>query len=473
MGLQKHAEQIYPRLPIWAQNALISVQGTIFRKQRYGAGFKTELAQLIAQASRPRAELEQLQLDKLRAFLIHAQDTCPHYTAAFKQAGFDPHSLNSLSDLQHCPILEKDTLRRETDRIASTKYDPKSLNKSFTSGTTGTPISVAFTPADTRTRFATLQRMFAQFDIPLLPKSVRFSGRTLFPNAQQTKVFWRMNWPMRQMLMSSYNLKSENLLTYVDRLITYEPELIDGYPSAIYILARFINAHGLAGKITPRLIMTTAETLEPFQREEIAAAFGDCPILNQYASSEGAPFITQDINGDLVINTDSGVFEFVRAGTDIPAQAGETAEMLVTSFTTHAYPLIRYRIGDSVTLPDPARHAKSWDMPVVQSITGRQEDILHTTERGYVGRLDPVFKKTPSTIVECQIEQTAPMAITLRVVPDTRAGFKDTDLDGVRSELLARLGAVEITTEHHQSLPRGTNGKLRAVIGMKDNSPHS
>jgi phenylacetate-CoA ligase len=216
--------------------------------------------------------------------------------------------------------------------------------------------------------------------------------------------------------------------------------------------------------------MTTAETLEDYQREEIATAFGGSAVINQYASSEGAPFITQDINGELVVNTDTGLFEFVRPGTEEPAGPGELAEMLLTSFTTHAYPLIRYRIGDTVELPRTPRHSRIWDMPVVERILGRREDILYTPERGFVGRLDPVFKKSPSTLIESQIIQTGPTAFTLRVVPDWEAGYHLSQLDGIKEELKHRLGNVEISVEETDALQRGVNGKLRAVVGLSSAS---
>ncbi|RYH00257.1 MAG: phenylacetate--CoA ligase family protein [Alphaproteobacteria bacterium] len=311
---------------------------------------------------------------------------------------------------------------------------------------------------------AYLYRMFALFGIAPMTRSVRFSGRTLFPGASRSRIFWRMNHAMNQMLMSSYDLHPDNMPDYVERLARFRPELIDGYPSSIFVLARFINAKGEAGRIRPKAIMTTAETLEDHQRDEISRAFGGCPVINQYASSEGAPFITQDTNGEMVINTDTGIFEFVRPGTDVPAAAGELAEMLLTSFTTHAYPLIRYRIGDTVLVPFAPRNSRIWDMPVVEKVYGRQEDILFTRERGYIASLNKVFSAAPKTIRESQIEQVSEDEIILRVCPVSLETFDVRDLDNPRKELLNRVGNVVIRVEIVDHIPRGANGKLRAVI---------
>jgi len=76
----------------------------------------------------------------------------------------------------------------------------------------------------------------------------------------------------------------------------------------------------------------------------------------------------------------------------------------------------------------------------------------------------PGYVLTP--IIESQIVQTAPMAITLRVVPDLNADYSPEQLSGVMDELRLRLGQVSITVEEADSLPRGASGKLRAVIGL-------
>ncbi|MEE9433193.1 MAG: hypothetical protein V3V15_03025 [Sphingorhabdus sp.] len=417
------------------------------------------MEQAEAAAELSADSLEKLQLEKLQKFIAYAYTNSPYYARKYDLAGVSPADLSCLGDLKKFPILEKEELRQFTSEIqCRNAVGQKDLQWISTSGTTGSPITIAFTPADMQQRFAYLYRMLRQFEIEPFDTSVRFSGRAIYDGAEKNNIFWRMNWPQNQMLMSSYHLKNENLDHYVRRLIEFQPKMMDGYPSSIFILARHINNTGQHGAIKPKLIMTTAETLEDFQRAEIISAFPDVKIANQYASSEGAPFITEDIYGDLIINTDTGVIE---AGGDA---CDESGEMIVTSFTTHAFPLIRYRIGDRIAMK-PGQLGRSMAMPVAKGILGRQEDLIISPDRGPVGRLDPVFKKMPSTVVESQIEQTAPSHVVLRAVPDYQSGYAEEQLDSVVAELQKRLGAMTIKIETVDALPRGKNGKLRAVIG--------
>lgn len=460
-------ESLYSVSPVIFQNIMVSGQGLIFKRQRFNDNFENELKATIERSSWSQERLNDWQFNMLIDFLNYAKSSSPYWSEKLSSIKIDI-DIKDINDLRKIPIMEKESLRSLSDKVLSLSVDPASLIKTSTSGTTGSPMQVGLTCTDMQKRMAFLYRMLNLFNIEPMARSVRFSGRTIFPRANKNKIFWRYNKSMNQLLMSSYDLHPDNLKLYIEKLINYRPVFIDGYPSSIYILARFINANGYSGQIRPKAIMTTAETLEDFQKLEIQEAFGHCPVINQYASSEGAPFITQDPDGELVVNTDSGVFEFVKPGTDEPAKPGELAEMLVTSFTTHAYPLIRYRIGDSVLLPKTPRVSCFWGMPVVEKIIGRQDDIIFTEDRGYVGRLDPVFKKSPSTIIESQIEQVSINKFILRVVPDHRSGYDSSQLDGIVNEMKLRLGNVEVEVEECISIPRGASGKLRAVIGFKN-----
>jgi phenylacetate-CoA ligase len=165
---------------------------------------------------------------------------------------------------------------------------------------------------------------------------------------------------------------------------------------------------------------------------------------------------------EIAIFPQTGIIEIVKPGTDLRAKPGELGEMLVTCFNTHAYPLIRYRIGDTASLGSYTRRRPGFQC--LTQLTGRQEDYIESPERGPVGRLDPVFKKSPPSIIECQIVQVAPDILELHYVPD-KAAFKMEHLTVVADEIYLRCGKMELRyIAHEHMLPRSSNGKLRAVI---------
>ena len=216
--------------------------------------------------------------------------------------------------------------------------------------------------------------------------SVRLSGRIIVePNATKPP-FWVYNAAQKQLFMSTYHMTDDNLTQYINKLNQYKPIFLDGYPSALYILAGFIVRNNIKLSFKPKAISTTAETLFDYQREVIEKAFS-CKVYNQYASSEGAPWIVECNKGNYHLWTDTGCFEFINK-KPIDEKIS-IAELVVTSFQAMKTPLIRYRIGDFVTIYENKTECSCGSQfPIIKSIIGRQDDILYTLEKGYVGRLD-------------------------------------------------------------------------------------
>jgi len=86
------------------------------------------------------------------------------------------------------------------------------------------------------------------------------------------------------MMFSSYHLTQQNLPYYIDEMAKFNPELIDSYPSSIYIVAKFLVENGGAGLIKPKGIVTSAATLFEEQRELIEEAF-KCKVYDQYGAA--------------------------------------------------------------------------------------------------------------------------------------------------------------------------------------------
>ena len=458
-------KSVYNRLPYALQNAAISAEGLRLRQIRRGNSFTQYLAEANERWAWEKSQVQNYQLNRLKKFLIHAQQTSPYYTEVFNEHRFNPSAIREISDLELAPILEKDLLRNRTNFIRSKNVKDRDIATwVHTSGSTGSPIHVGYTKNDIRERMAALYRLYHQYGISTGERSVRFSGQTIFPNVAETRPPWRFNAGDNQLFMSSYHLSEYWLPRYVAKIESYNPQIIDGYPSAISLVASYIIENGKEGRIRPKIVCTTSETLTDVQRSLITRAFGGCPVVNQYASAEGAPFITENKFGEHVLNIDTGVFEFVRPGTNQKAEQGELAELVVTGFHTTAFPLIRYRIGDTV-ITDDFRKAQDCSMPIIQKIVGREDDIVQTPDRGNVV-LHQIFKHTCSTIAESQIEQVSPREFVLRIVPGSKT-FESHHVQPILREAYERLGDVKIVTEFVGLLPRGPNGKVRTVIAFR------
>lgn len=142
-----------------------------------------------------------------------------------------------------------------------------------------------------------------------------------------------------------------------------------------------------------------------------------CKLVDQYASSEGAPFILECTKGNLHIHPLTGIFEVV----DEDMQPAEDGELLVTSFTTHGTPLVRYRVGDRIKLASPNKQCDCGSFfPLVDKIEGRSTDYVLSPTHGKVN-LGNISNSTKDVIgiIQFQVIQQELNHVKVLVVATT------------------------------------------------------
>jgi phenylacetate-CoA ligase len=455
---------VYARSPRWVQNLMVSVQGFIHNRRRWDLLLGRELLRALLESQWWDEErFREFQNAALRAHLRLAADQVPYYRNLFRSEGIDPADIRTTEDLTRLPLLEKDVVRKQPAAFLRGGRPLPSWNRLFTSGTTGSPLAL-YSSRESFTRvwsFVFRLRTWAGLSDPVFPRRAQFTGRDIIPPGCTVPdgVYWRRNVPANTLLFSSTHISGATVPHYAWALRTFRPEVVEGYPSAIVAVAR------LARRLTlelprPRAIIVSAESLFDEDRREIEAAFG-CPVFNQYASSDTAAFISQCEAGSMHINPEFGICEVLN-DQGKPANPGEPGEVVATSFCNQEQVFIRYRIKDEVIAgpAEPCRCGRR--MPRVTAVTGRIDDTLFVSERGFVGRLDPCFKGVEG-IVEAQIVQETLDHITVSLVPN--AGYDNRVQAVLVANLRKKLGdAVTISVQRVSHIPRGPNGKFRSVV---------
>ncbi|MDC1075255.1 hypothetical protein OAQ19_00595 [bacterium] len=456
-------ERFFLELPYAFKNVIVSIYGfreIIKRKRRF---FFKKKKTLIRNLYSPRTEVDKYRQAQLKKLVQEAFSYSEYYKKVMTESGITIKKLETediYKTIASIPFLEKGTLKNNVAEVSL----PDTVRRPYaivnTSGTTGSPMKIPFDSEGRQSTYAEWARYHHWLHLPKWFKSIRFSGRIFVAEAQSEPPFWVHNYLERQLFMSSYHLKEENLSFYVDKIKSYRPHFIDGYPSAIYVIAEYILRNDIKINFSPNAISVTAETLFDYQRSAIETAFG-CKVFNQYASSEGAPWIVQCSKGSYHVWDDTGLFEFINVQES--AHGETTAEMVVSSFRNLKTPLLRYRIGDTVVLPKkPYECTCGSSYPVILGILGRSDDVLYTEERGQVGRLDPVYKGV-NGIIHSQIIQHNMSEVEVLLKVD--ADFTEASKAKLMSNLKDRLGGkLAITLSLVDSIPDSVNGKIKAVV---------
>ncbi|WP_139195580.1 phenylacetate--CoA ligase family protein [Aquimarina amphilecti] len=454
-------EKIYNSLPYPFKFVLLNIKAFQNSKQRYTKEFDTFLKEYVDLWNADTSRINTYQRNKLVLLLSEAFQYSDWYSEKMNKLGITIKDIeeNPYNVLQKMPILTKSERKTNPQLIVNKNRDTDGVG--YTSGTSGAPTINYLDKESINRSFALWRRFHKAIGLETKRvKQVRFSGRLIVKPDSKKPPFWVYNYFENQLLMSTYHLTDDNLGNYVKKLNRFKPILLDGYPSAIYIISRFINKNNLTLNFTPKAIAVTAETLYDYQRLEIEKAF-NCHVYNQYASSEGSPFITECTQGNLHLNIDSGVFEFVNNKGE-KAKAGEVAQLVVTSFTNLKTPLIRYNIEDTVLLSEEGKTCScGCVMPMIEKLTGREDDILWTKEKGYVGRMDTAYKGLEG-IVKSQIIQESPGEIIVNLIADQN--FDDQMKEKLVYNMQDRLGqSINYQINIVEDIPLGPNGKFDAV----------
>jgi len=201
----------------------------------------------------------------------------------------------------------------------------------------------------------------------------------------------------------------------VEALNRYQPAFLVGYATVLVELARAQREGRL--DVTPALVSPTAEPVSPAEKRALRRTFG-CEVREIYGATECFPIAVECGRGNLHVNTDWVVLEPVDEAYR-PVEPGEPSEtVLVTNLANRVQPLVRYDLGDSVTVYDEPCPCGS-AFPVVE-VQGRQGDVLRFRTDG--GREVPVFPLALSSVVEAipgvrraQVVRTAPSTLQVRL----------------------------------------------------------
>lgn len=456
----KITDKIYRQSPYFFKVIFLNLVGYLNKRKRYGHEYSEYLKEYKFLWTSELHTIENFRAEQLKILLLESLNYSDWYRSIKEKNGISDTMVKKdpFEILNKMPILSKSDRKENTLSIENKSR--KTTSSGYSSGTSGSPTLNFMDEESTERSFALWKRFHWSIGIKENDRHIRLSGRILIDPKKRKPPFWIYNRAENQLLMSVYHMTDSNLKHYVSKIENFKPVYLDGYPSALNILAQYITDNNIKINHKVKAIAVTAETLYDHQRRTIEKAF-NCHVYNQYASSEGSPFITECQEGNLHINIDSGIFEIMNEhGEEV--KPGEIGKLVVTSFRNFKTPLIRYDIGDKVLKSNsniPCRCGCK--MPMVESILGREDDVLWTFEKGYVGRMGTAYKGLKG-VVKSQIIQQDPKSITVNMIVGTDFN-RDTENE-FKKNLKDRLGdKIQIQVNFVDEIPLGPNGKFVAV----------
>lgn len=446
--MKSYIEKKYHLAPVWIQNLIISFYGLILYTKRYGKTYHSHYKTFINKDYSNYDLEKQNQEKKFIEFVKKTNMNSLFYKNFYKN--IDISEFTSLDDIQKLPIVDKELLRKNINDVYTIKESEGVT--SFTGGTTGKSLKVIFTKEDAQIRMAYLDAFKYKLGVknPLKVTKGTFSGRSII-KGNPKKIFWRQNYFYKQRIYSTFHITEANLPYYISDLNKHKPEVLNGFVSALTEVAAYIKRNGV-NIYSPNMIFTTSETLLDEHRLLLEEVFR-CRVYNQYASAEGAPFVTECIKGQLHYNIDTGVIEIDSDGN-----------MVVTSFTTNGTPLIRYNIGDVVKFKDGTCTCGN-SHPLIERIDGRKVDFLYKNEKEKISlsHLADVIKGNPNSIIKMQFIQNTYEEIIVKMEVDKKV-FTEQHKNLVLEQMRYRFGdEVKIKINIVDLIERESSGKYQII----------
>ena len=386
-----------------------------------------------------RAEIEGLQLQRLRATLRRAYENVDHYRRSFDAAGVTPDDLRALSDLSRFPFTVKADLRDNYPFGMFAVPEAEVARIHASSGTTGKPTVVGYTRGD-------LDRW-----ADLVARSMRAAG-----TRPGDKVHIAYGYGLFTGGLGAHYGAERLGCTVIpvsggmtERQVTliedFRPTTIMVTPSYMLNILEQYRRMGLDPRASPLKVgIFGAEPWTPAMRAEIEDAF-DMHAVDIYGLSEVmGPGVAQecvDTKDGLHIWEDHFLPEVVHPETGEPLPDGEVGELVFTTLTKEALPIIRYRTRDLTRLmPGTARTHRR-----MEKVTGRSDDMI-------ILRGVNVFP----TQIEEQVLTVAGLAphFQIELVREGR-------MDAMRLHVEPLDGGVD-----RDALARALTGRVKDVVGV-------
>lgn len=330
--------------------------------------------EMLAVDSCSREELLALQSRRKEELLRDVVEHVPFYRDWAAKAGGGPGGLPAWDEL---PVVTKQDYRENPARFQSDRFPTKEMHRGRTSGSSGEPFELRQHRSSTDRSYCALWRALARHGLRpgdrrayVWGRSFRFAAGRLAILKIEARLRVR-NWLNNTLVLNAYDLSPRHIEVGIERLQAFAPVYLHGYVSALYTIARAMLDRGASrGSWAPRLVVTESEALYDFQRRAMEQAFG-CRVVEHYGSVEFGNIAQQDPSGRLRINDDLYVVE-----------TGPSGEALVTNLFSHAYPFIRYRQGDVLTLAEET--APGLPYTVLSRVEGRIVDRIALPGGGFV-----------------------------------------------------------------------------------------
>ncbi|MDF1578060.1 MAG: phenylacetate--CoA ligase [Desulfobulbales bacterium] len=420
-----------------------------------------------------RADLEQLQLERLQATLYRVATHVPFYRKKFRELGIDPENFSSLDDLAQLPFTTKQDLRDNYpyDLFAVPLREVVRIHAS--SGTTGQATVVGYTENDIKNWSKLIARILTAAGVTKDDVVQIAFGYGLFTGG------FGLHYGAERIGASVIPISSGNTKRQIQIMQDFRTTALVCTPSYALLLADVIEEQGInLASMSLKYGLFGGEPWSEAMRSEIQNKLSIIATDNYGLSEVMGPGVAgecQERKG-LHLNEDHFLVEVINPDTLEPVAPGEIGELVVTTLTKEAFPVIRYRTRDLTRLiAEPCPCGRT--LTRMERVLGRTDDMLIIKGVNvYPSQIEEILFEVEGTKPHYQIvverEGRLDKATVLVEVVESlffdRIAKQNELIDLIKKRLATELGiGVEVKLVEEKSLER-SEGKAKRIIDKRE-----
>lgn len=412
--------------------------------------------------SLPFAERRRRSWERLIRTVRFAGATVPYYRDLFAGIGFDPDRLtNDPAYLAKLPLLTKDIIREQGDRLLREDHAEHRKHVCKTGGSTGPSANILYDQRGADWSSAVTRQARAAIGAGPLRSQLHLAAGFGDPIPFRDRVREQVKCLANNRFNLTFATFSPAELDRIwQGILKIRPYLVHGHPSTLHQLAVHLQTSGIRAdaKRAFEVFESSGEVLSAAQRELISRVFG-CRIVNRYGLAEAGVVAYQfDRERDVMRVFDPVVWPEiadVEFGSELASDPGEqTGELVVTTLTNHLMPLLRYRTGDLASLRETS------DGFELQRVVGRVHDVIDLAGSPVPTHYVQDVLDRIGGVREFQVERNDNRPI-FRIVPETAAS-----LEKIERELRRHWQAsIDVEFVEMDALKRqGWRSKFRHLV---------
>jgi phenylacetate-CoA ligase len=319
-----------------------------------------------------RADLAELQLMRLQSTVAWVEERVPHYADELAARGLRSRDIKRLDDVRRLPFTDKGVLR-ETYPFGLFAVDMDHVVRIHSSsGTTGKPIVVGYTRGDLHTWTELTARVAAAAGVTEKDRAQMAFGYGMFTGG------FGMHYGLERIGATVIPASAGNTERHLMMMEDFGTTALVSTPSYALYMAEVAERGGVDVKSLPlRVGLFGGEPCGEGLREEIEARLGIFATDNYGLSEVGGPGVSGECECrcGLHLNEDHYLFELVDPESDEPVGQGEQGELVITTLTKEAFPVLRYRTRDLTTIDEaPCECGRTFAR--MEKVRQRTDDML-------------------------------------------------------------------------------------------------